>query len=263
VVAGWAVLLLVFTYVSLRKDEPTVREQRSIAEASPVADRVIGALVAAAALDPDVVVELPARQVTTGCRITPIRDGATLQRQIILRTTEADGPGLLGRIADRMPAAYLAGTRNIDGVPRFRADAGEFVAVKGGVTEPGVITLAASTGCRPTSPDFRPAEPAAAPAVDQEAGRVLGALATSTDGRRQRISAPCSAGGEAYAVLVAVPGAPPASLAAALRPLAGGGAVVVTDQPDGYAYRAGPLSVAVRAAGGEIRVAVSAGCSGQ
>jgi hypothetical protein len=259
-VAGWTLLLLVLTYVSVRGGAPTVREQRSIAEASPVADRAVGELVAAAAVDPDVAVELPPRRLSTGCRLTPIRSGASLERDVVLRTTGADGPGLLERIAQRLPAGYRAGARRVDGDLRLRADAGEFVAIAGQPSGPGTVTISVTTGCRPASPKFRSDEPLIGLPADQAVDRVLGALGGPAAGRWQRVSAPCPGGGQAYGVHAVAPGTPPASLTDALRPVAGATAVVVTDQAGRYAYRAGPLSVLVEATDGEIRVAATTGC---
>jgi hypothetical protein len=256
---AWAVLLLVIAYFSVRGDDPTVREQHSIAQASPIVDRALGDIAAAA--DPNVVVEISGRRVENGCRITPFRDGATLERDITLRTTEADGPALLDRIAQRLPEAYGAGVRQGAGGSKFRADAGEFVGVKGGLTGPGVATFTATTGCRPTVAGFG-REPSPAPQIDPEPARLLGALGVPDPAPVARASAPCPGGGSVQTARATGRGQRPGSLAAALRPLAGAGAVVVTDQPEVYAYRTGPLSVVVEATDGEVRVATTTGCPG-
>ncbi len=146
----WAVFLLVLAYLSVRRDEPTVREQRSLAQATSVVDRAVGALVVAAG--PDVMVELADRRVRTGCRISLLRAGAILDVQVVVRGAAADGPVLLDRIAERLPSGYRAGVRRGEGgaEPTLRANAGEFVTIRGGVTGPGVVTLTLGTGCRPT-----------------------------------------------------------------------------------------------------------------
>jgi hypothetical protein len=273
VIAAWAVLLLVVANYSVRRDSPTVPEQRSIAQASPVVDRAIGELAVAAG--PDAVVEVSGRRIENGCRITPMRSGATLSRDITLRTGAAGGRTLLDRIAQRLPGTYQAAVQHGKGgtADGLHADAGDFVAIKGGVSPPGVIQLTATTGCRPVvQPMEQPHPPHASPGIQAsaqpqypvgaEAARVLAALGASKVAARDSASAPCPGGGvvaTAHAVGQPVPQGP---LAPALRPLAGTHAVVVTDQPTLYAYRSGPLSVVVEAAGGEIRVAATTACSG-
>ncbi|MEV4759101.1 hypothetical protein AB0J86_28945 [Micromonospora sp. NPDC049559] len=260
-VAGWAVLLLVLAYVSLRHDAPTVREQRDLAEAAPVVDRAVGALAAAAAADPDVVVELRPPRLARDCRVTPVRAGATLERDVVVRAAGADADALLRRIAERLPADYRAGTRGAGEQTRLRADAGEFVGVEGRFTAPGTATLSVDTGCRPEGPpQARVVGPAGTYDVERTAGRVLGALGGTAGASPERITAPCPGGGTAYTARLAGSAPAPGSLAGALRPLAGPDAVVVTDEPDRYAYRSGPLSVLAEAGGGEIRVAATTAC---
>ncbi|MGC1214784.1 MAG: hypothetical protein WA890_26440, partial [Micromonospora sp.] len=41
---AWALLLAVLTWFSVHDDPPTVREQRTLAEAGPVVDRAVGEL---------------------------------------------------------------------------------------------------------------------------------------------------------------------------------------------------------------------------
>lgn len=152
VAAGWAVLLLAAAAASVRWDEPTVREQRSLAQAVPVVDRATADLIAAAG-GSGVVVESTDRRVEKGCRITALRPGAELTSTVTLRIPAVDGADLLDRIAQRLPAAYRAGTRRAPGesTPTLRADAGEFVAIKGVLTEPDTVQLTLRSGCRPTS----------------------------------------------------------------------------------------------------------------
>lgn len=262
-VVVWALLLIVAAYVSVRRDAPTVREQRDIAQAAQVVSRAVGELVAAAG--PDAVTTISAEKLTSGCRVSLVRDGATLERSITVRTVEADGPALLDRMAQRLPADYRTRVRHSADGPThtLRADAGEFVGIRGGVTAPGVITLTVGTGCRPAAPDFALVDLLMGVSVDDEPGRVLAALGAVPLGEIERTGAPCPGGGAAYTARAAGRGPLPAALSETLAPLAGAGAVVVADQPDGYAYRSGPLSVVVEVVDGEIRVATTAGCPGQ
>jgi hypothetical protein len=261
-VAGWAVLLLVVAYVSVRRDEPTVREQRNVAAAMPVLSRALGEVLAGAGTD--TVIEITGPTMEPGCRITPIRDGANLVGTITLRTAEAAAPALLDRLAQRLPAEYRARVRHSTNgeTHSIHADAGEFVGIEGGVTDPGVIRLTAQTGCRPIPPGFVIARSLIGLPIDDEPARVLGALGVPVSGPVDRTGGvPCPAGGVGYTTRATGQGTAPASLDAALRPLAGAGAIVVANQPDLYAYRSGPLSVVVEAAGGEIRVATTTGCN--
>ncbi|MFD0969843.1 hypothetical protein [Plantactinospora endophytica] len=255
---GWGVLLLVLTVVSVQRDEPTVKEQRSIAEAVPVVDRALGELVAAAG--PDVAVELAERQVRDDCELTVLRDGATLDATVVVRAPEADVPVVLDRIAQRLPAAYQAVVRHsADGSRHaLRADAGDFVAVEGGQRGPGVLEFTVSTGCRPVSgdpddrlvPPLRPAE--------QDPLLLLGALGATEPTPPSLIAVDCPGGGKVWTARSAgrgVPAGPPSALLP--RPA---GAVVVADTADLYAYRSGPLSVVVESGDGRIRVATTSGC---
>ena len=251
----WAVLLGVLAVLSVGRDEPTVREQRSLTQAVPVVYRALGDLVAAAG--PDVVVELTAAEVAEGCRVTPFRDGATLEQAVIFRT--ADAPALLDRIAQRLPADYRPVARHDeDGAHTFRADAGEFVAIRGSVTELGVLTLTASTGCRPTDGTAIADDLLVSP-VDDEPARVLDALGATEVEVGERASAvhqQC----RIVTARATGRGDPSQDLGDALRPLVGADAVVVADEPDRYAYRSGSRSVVVETTGHDIRVAVTSSC---
>ncbi|MGW0436623.1 hypothetical protein ACWDV4_29255 [Micromonospora sp. NPDC003197] len=258
-VAAWAALLLVVTYLSVRWDEPTVREQRDIAQASKVVDRALGELVVAAG--PDVAVELTAPRLVQGCRLSLIRDGATLERDVVFRTVEAQEQALLDRIAQGLPADYRARIRPSKGT--LRADAGEFVGIKGGLTEPGTVKLTTGTGCRPLPTGYEIAELMPGQPIDDEPGRVLAALGVSSPAPVDRASAPCPGSGLVRTVWAVGRGAVSTPLATALRPFAGADAVVVIDQTDRYAYRSGSRSLMVEALDGEVRVAVTeSGCAG-
>lgn len=259
VVAGWAVLLMVLAYLSMHRGAPTVREQRDIGQAAPVVDRAIGELVAAAG--PDAVVELADPRYDTGCRVTVFRDGVNLDGKVTFRTGAADGPALLTRIADHLPKGYQAGTRagRGDDGATLRADAGEFVAITGEVTSPGVVELTASTGCRPPTPGFAAGHQTLdGLPTDGEPARVLRALGATGVTPVDRVSAGCPGGGAARTARATGRTAPAVPLAKAVPTPAG--AVVVADRPELYAYRSGPLSVVVSRADDEVRVAVSTGC---
>lgn len=146
----WGVLLLGLAFLSARDGEPTVREQRSLAEATAVVDRAVADLVSAAG--PSTEVEGTGRETRTGCRISLIRDGAALTATLDLRAPDADPEALLDRISRDLPERYRAGVRSTageGGSPTLRADAGGFVTVRGRVSGPDTVTLTLETGCRP------------------------------------------------------------------------------------------------------------------
>lgn len=104
---AWAVLLGALTWISVRDDPPTVREQRSLTEAGPVVDRAVGELVAAAG---DTAVLTPP-VVDRGCRVTPFADGADLSRGVDVFVATGGERTLLEQVADRLPADWRAGVR--------------------------------------------------------------------------------------------------------------------------------------------------------
>jgi hypothetical protein len=191
VVVAWAAALGVLAYVSVRNDPPTVRDQRTIGEARPLVDRAVGELAVAAGSDG--VLSISGYEVTGGCRITPFRSGETLERDVTIYTAETDAPALLDRIAERLPRSYEAGVRHGQEHDTLRADAGEFVSVRGGVTAPGVVILTVDTGCRPTA-----SLGAEAPAPGDEDRRIADRMLVALGGTLDEVTvaeAPCPAGG--------------------------------------------------------------------
>ncbi|MFK3984994.1 hypothetical protein ACI2K4_32060 [Micromonospora sp. NPDC050397] len=244
--AGWVVLLLLVAYVSVRRDAPTVREQRDVAAAMPVLRQALGRLLTGA--ENSAVVEIDGPRLEPGCRITPLRDGANLVGSVTLRTAEAEAPALLDRIAEQLPTEYEARVRHRpeSGTHTLRADGGEFVAIAGGVTDPGTIRLTAETGCRPNPSGTTVVGTLLGLPIDVEPGRVLAALGLPPDGKMDRDGPlTCGPGRSAQTVRLTVPGLPTMPLGATLRTFAGPEATVVADQPTLYAYRTPALSVVV------------------
>lgn len=261
----WALLLAALTWLSVRDDGPTVREQRTLAEAGPVVDRAIGDLVAAAG--PDALVELAPPVVEEGCRVTPFSDGGELERAVTVRVVGAEPRTVLDRIADALPARYDAGVLLTREGARLRADAGEFVTVRGRQTEDGALRFTAGTGCRPVGGGYArtPVTGAEAEAGAVAAAlRALGGPAADAPGQDapgqdapELVAAPCPGGGVARTARadVADLGANPA---AALAPLATGPAVV--DTPELYAYRVGPVTVQAHLTADPPTVTASTAC---
>ncbi|MFU8875247.1 hypothetical protein [Micromonospora sp. SL4-19] len=247
----WGVLLAGLTWWSVRHDPPTVREQRSLSQAIPVVDGAVGRLVAA--VDGEAW-ELTPAEVQRGCRVTPLADGASLTRGLDVLVAGGSERALLERVAQRLPADWRAGVRAGSEGPRLRADAGEFVEVRGRVVADGRVRLTAATGCRPADTeiaDFLPAYPAGS-----ELEAALRALGQPVPPASEPIEVPCPAGGSARTIRIAA-GTRSESLAP-LRPLG----VAVVDRPEVYAYRAGPVLVLADATGDRLRLAASTGCAG-
>jgi hypothetical protein len=259
---AWALVLMVAAYFSHRDGEPTVREQRSIDQAWPVVDRAAGEIVAAAG--PGVVPVLSSPDLRDGCRITSARDGAELRQEITIHAPAGQESALLSRLQERLPAAYRTGLRmGPDGRPdALRADAGEFVGVRGGIVSPGLVRLTVSTGCRPSRVDAlldvsqRP--------VDEVPTRLLAALPGAAPPDIQTGgSIPCPGGGAAETITDEARVDPaPTRLSTALP--AAEGATVLVDEPARYVYVDGPgasIGVVVETIGDRVRVSATVGCA--
>jgi hypothetical protein len=246
IVVAWAAAVGVLAYVSVRNDPPTVRDQRTIGEARPLVDRAVGELAVAAGSD--AVLSISGYEVTGGCRITPFRSGETLERDLTIYTSETDAPALLDRIAERLPRSYEAGVRHGKDQDALRADAGEFVAVRGGVTAPGVVILTVGTGCRPPAP-LGVQVPTPGDEDRRVADLMLVALGASLEGVTVA-EAPCPAGGAVRTVSAtgsrAGAGKPLREVLVPLFGTAQAGPALV-DTAERYAYRSDEAMVAVDA----------------
>lgn len=254
---AWAVLLAGLTWWSVRRDPPTVKEQRTLDQAGPVVDRAIGRLTAAIGSD-GVPAILPDR-VERGCRVAPLADGAELTRAVAVAIPGDDVRALLTRVAGRLPAAWRAGVTGSATGPVLRADAGEFVAVEGRPEGPGRVRLTATTGCRPVGAGYQPPAATAGP----ESAELTRALARwgGAAGPVQLLAAPCPDGGTARTARAETAGGPAgAALAEPFRDRAGDGPVL-RDSADEYARWSSPAVLAERA-GDRVRIAVTSPCPG-
>ncbi|MFG1881367.1 hypothetical protein [Micromonospora sp. NPDC049102] len=252
----WALLLAGLTWLSVRNDPPTVREQRTLAEAVPVVERAVGELARAAGTAG--LLELGPARVSAGCRVTPLADGAKLRREVGVLAPAGTERTVLTAIADRLPATWRAGVGpGLDG-PELRADAGEFVAVEGRPTGDGRLRLTVDTGCRPPGAGYEPAPATAAGPEAAALTAALTALNRPAGGAPELVTAPCPDGTLARTARSAA-GSGPAT-ASALAPLAGGNPLL--DNPPVYAYRAGDVTVLAEFAPDAARVAATVGCPG-
>lgn len=260
-VAGWGVLLLVLAYVSASRDEPTVREQRAIDQALERVHTATGQLLAAAG--PGVVAEIAPDRVVEGCRITTVRRGANARTDITLYPPAGQAPAVLARIAAALPAAYRAEVLHAeDGSTRgLEAEAGEFVGVRGEVSEDGVVTLSAATGCRPVAGSVDPNSQLLTVPPHPEQQRVLAAVGgPRVEFVEARPAVRCPGGAGMAQTRVLTLGDVPGDVAAALKPILAG-ATVLRAGPDVYAYLAGDTSVVLRTVDDGVRVAATTGCA--
>jgi hypothetical protein len=243
----WGVVIAGLGYYSLRNDPPTAREQTTIAEALPYVDAAIADV--ASTLEPDTTVAAVSgyNRVGRSCSVTVAREGTRYERVITVYTKEGSEPALLDRIRNSLPERYKAGlSRNM-----LSADAGNFVAVRGGVTGPGQVRIAADTGCRVH--DARVQETESSSGDSAPVQSVLDALKVTAK-TWQAFKVACPSGNAIWTV-AATAAAPPA-LPDSLRPASG----VVLAKPDVLAFRSGPAGVAVRITDGTVTVTSTTGC---
>ncbi|MEU5906465.1 hypothetical protein ABZ780_19070 [Micromonospora sp. NPDC047467] len=250
----WAVLLAGLAWTSVRDDPPTVREQRTLDQAGPIVDRAVGELARAAG--PAGLLELGPARIRSGCRVTPLSDGAALRREVGVLAPAGTERAVLTGIADRLPANWRAGVGpGLDG-PELRADAGEFVAVGGRSTGDGRVRLTVETGCRPVGSGYTPTPATAAGPEAAALTAALTALDRPADAAPELVTAPCPGGALARTARSAE--LDPPAPAAALAPLAGGAPLL--DNPPVYAYRVGDVTVLAELGPDVVRLAATVGC---
>ena len=254
--AGWAVALLAAAAISAHTGRATVREQRDVADADTVVDLTVGEIAAAAVTAP--LLRISADQITTGCRITPVRDGIELRRTLQFAAGSMNSMALTG-IARALPQRFKAATvTDTAGRIGLRADAGEFVAVDGVVDDDGTVTVTVSSGCRPRAP-LTPT-----PSVDAAAQTSVAPLMTAMTAHQSQLSvaqATCPGGGVVRTVTakaITDDGDRPALRDALIAPARG--AVSLIDRSDVFAYQRGSITVLVQRRDTRLDVSVTASC---
>jgi hypothetical protein len=248
----WGLVVLGLGYYAVRNKPATVRDQTTIAQALPTVDEAVTAL--ATALDEATSVPVISGYVMVGrsCSVTVVREGARWQRTLTAYTKEGTEPALLGRVRAGLPARYKAGlSHNV-----LSADAGNYVAVRGGVTGPGQVRFTVDTGCRPQDKKVAEGKPDPADAGRAPVQRVLDTLKLG-DVSWQTHQASCPAGGTLWTVEAdTAPGTAPKSLADAVKPTTG----VILARPEVVAFRDGATAIAVRSADGRLIVTSTTTC---
>jgi hypothetical protein len=145
--AAWGLLLLGLGVWSAQNSPPTVREQSDLASGKKTIESVVDQATAT------ITGAVPAAKLADGgyqenvCEITPMRDGKTAVRALTVTGANGNEAEVLRALRERWPGASLQpGVGLPDGL---FYDAGNFVLVRGKVTEPGTVVLEMLTGCRP------------------------------------------------------------------------------------------------------------------
>lgn len=291
--AVWALAIAVTAYVAARTGPPTAREQTTLAEARATVDQAV--IQVAASAGTDVVPAISGYELSTGCRITSARRGTSLDRVIRLYAPAGDEPALLKRMAQALPSSYHAGlthhlTDNTPSSPSasptssspspggsaslLRADAGDYVGLRGEVSGPGEVRVEVDGGCR-TGRDLAVAATGPEPTPSERAPvvAVLAALSSTAPGRAtpggtaadqwRTYQAPCPKGGDLRTTEVIsqpfkVSGPLPDLLRASGPAL--GSPTVVLAEPQRYAYRTGATRVAIRADTDSLTITATTPC---
>jgi hypothetical protein len=204
----------------------------------------------------DVVVEItPYRAVSARCTVTSARSGARFERAVYLYVPAGREADVVDRIGKGLPRRYEP-TVTRTGRRELTADAGDFVAVRGGIVGPGQIRISADTGCRPRG---KPTVGTLPGDDDTPVDAALAALhVTAADRYGDRIG--CGRGGTI--TMTGADGPPGSAPAALVDALKGALPEPVLGQPTLYAYRSGPVGVVVRTHDGVVTVTATTGCTG-
>lgn len=142
----WALVLVGAAIWSARFDEPTVRGQSELTAGRQTLDRAVE-MVADAAATAGGAVDVEPYELTSGCRVTLVRPGTEVAQTVVVTVPEGQEEAMLTQLTEQLPGDW--GARYNPNVNWFFADAGDFVALRGQVGDPGQVRLTASTGCRP------------------------------------------------------------------------------------------------------------------
>jgi hypothetical protein len=260
VVVVWGVVVAGLAAWAIGHEPATVPEQRTIGQALPAFRAAVGSVFAAAG-GPGRAVVLDELQVKTGCRVTPVRHGVAVTRDVTVYVRAGEQRGDIEAIAAALPAGYRAQVTSSQGGTSFalHADAGSFIAVdlQADVGD-AALTVEVTSGCRPVGDaGVDKNDPVAGPAP-AALGAVLTLLGApdATGVTTQAVSCPKGATAATYTVGgVKAPG----DWRKRLGSVASGTAVVRSD-PTRWAYRAGDVSVVVVSDGTGLRVNASTAC---
>jgi hypothetical protein len=258
--ALWGVAVAGLGLWGVSHEPATVPEQRTVAQAMPAFRLAVGNLFAAAG-GPGRAVVLGGLQVQSDCRLTAVRHGVAVRRDVTVYVRAGEQRADIQAIAAALPSSYRAAVTSGEGGTRFalHADAGDFIAIDlDADAGDAALTVQVSSGCRPVGDaGVDRADPSVgpAPAALRSVLTLLGA-SDAPEPTKQAVSCPKAGVAGTYAVAgVTAPG----DWRKRLGTVASGAAVVRSD-PTRWAYRAGSDSVVVVDDGTGLRVSVSTAC---
>jgi hypothetical protein len=252
-VVAWAAVIAGFAVYSYDNDPPTAREQTTIADALPTVDGALGRIYAA--LDPATSVAALGgyRRTERSCRVTTAREGTRFARDLTVYVKKSTEAAVLDRVKAALPAAFEAAVTHNGTTDLLSADAGNFVAVRGSVTEPGRLRFTADTGCRIQNAAVDEPTPQSQDPDRAPVQAVLDALGQpASQWRTHRLA--CPDGGALRTVEAVATGDGAAARATVPGP------AVVHDEPKAFAYRAGAAGIAMHAENDKLVVSSTAGC---
>jgi hypothetical protein len=256
--ATWAVLIVGLAVYAVRRGEPTVREETSVAEALPTVDRAIADVATAGAAAGAVVQIGGYEKVGSSCSITAVRDGARYERSVSLYVPAGQEGALVDQVGAHLPKRYAVEVRE-SGNHSLTGDAGNYVAVRGSTVGAGQARITADTGCRPLTRPVTEAQPPSDNANRAPVQAVLDTLKV-TDASFQTHRVGCDRGGSVWTVQA---DGPPGSAPASLADLLGDQPGKILTRPDVYVYRSGPVGVVARTHDGVLTVTATTGCGSQ
>ncbi|MFI6075097.1 hypothetical protein ACIA5C_26405 [Actinoplanes sp. NPDC051343] len=256
----WGVVVAGLAAWGVWHEPATVPEQRTVGQALPAFRAAVGSLFAAAG-GPGRALVLGDLQVRSGCRVTPVRHGVALTREVTVYVRAGEQRADIEAIAAALPAGYQAQVTAGRGGTQFalHADAGSFIAVDlDADVGDSALTIEVSSGCRPVGGGgVDQADPGAAP-TPAALETVLTLLGAADAPKVTTQAVDCPRGGTAGTWSVGGVKAP-GDWRKRLGAVASGSAVVRSD-PTRWAYRAGGDSVVVVSDGTGLRVSVSTSC---
>jgi hypothetical protein len=248
-VVAWIVVIAGAGLWSYFKDPATTRDQTTIADALPTVDDALGRIYAAIDPSSSVAVLGGYRRTESSCRVTSARDGTRFSRELTVYVKPETESATLDHVQAALPAAYHPKVAHSGSSDVLSADAGEFVLVRGVVTDPGVLRFSADTGCRVQDAAVQDAPPESADRSPVQA--VLDTLGgTAADWRAHRLTG-SSCGSLSTAE---------ATTSGDLGRVTVDGPQVVLRSERVIAYRAGAAGIVVRRDGNVVVVSSTTGC---
>jgi hypothetical protein len=293
VAVAWGVVVAGLAVWAVGHGAATVPEQRTVGQALPAFRAAVGNLFAAAG-GPGRAVVLGGLQVKSGCRVTPVRHGVALSRDVTVYVRAGDQRADIDAIAAALPAGYQTQVTASRGGTHFglHADAGNFIGIDMDAdVGDAALTIEVSSGCRPVGdagvdradPRLGPA-PAALQAVLTLLGASDAAAPSAGPGSGSSGAPSSGPGGGASSVPSSGPSGGPLAVQGVQCPGGGtagtysvggikapgdwrkrlgviaSGAAVVRSDPTRWAYRAGDDSVVVVSDGTGLRISVTGSC---